>query len=100
MEEILKGATYHVLLAKDGNEAVEICRHTPIDLMITDMIMPQMEGIELIGHVRKQLPHLPIIAISGASSPDILSANLGVNLFLLKPFHPQQLTKAVRSIIG
>ena len=68
--------------------------------MITDMIMPQMEGIELIGHVRKQLPHLPIIAISGASSPDILSANLGVNLFLLKPFHPQQLTKAVRSIIG
>jgi CheY-like chemotaxis protein len=74
--------------ASDGIEALEYISHTDFDLVITDIIMPKMEGIELIIHARKKRPDLKIIAISG-SKPFYLymAKRLGIECVFTKPLN-------------
>lgn len=62
---ILKRAGYTVHKGTNGREGLEILASTECDMLITDIIMPEMEGIEVIGTVRQQYPHIKIIAMSG-----------------------------------
>ena len=56
---------YHVETACDGEVALEVLKKTPIDLLVTDVVMPGREGLETISTVREIYPNLRIIAISG-----------------------------------
>lgn len=62
IEEYLSEPDLTILRAKDGNEAVEICKSRNIDLLLMDLKMPNMGGYEAAGHIKKHFPHLPIIA--------------------------------------
>lgn len=75
-------------------------RSSEIDLVITDIVMPDMEGLELIGLLKKSRPDLNIIAVSGAFEGQFLSAAklLGAKATLAKPFAARALLEAVRSI--
>ncbi|HMB93954.1 MAG TPA: response regulator, partial [Rhodothermales bacterium] len=88
-QEILENAGYRVATAADGKEALAICAQQADDMavVITDIMMPEMDGIELIRTLRRDYPHLPIIAASGmADSQSQAALDAGAQTFLSKPF--------------
>jgi DNA-binding response OmpR family regulator len=95
---------HEVLEAPDGKVALRMLGETPIDLVITDIIMPEMEGIELITRLRKQHPGLPVIAMSagGRLNPAThlqIAQSFGVRKTLSKPFELSALLAAVNELL-
>ena len=112
-EEDVRAALVHILErdghmvveAGDGNEGLRRFRETPTDLVITDILMPDKEGIETIKDLRKIAPDLKIIAISGGgrimnTSFLDLAEMLGADMTLKKPFQIDQFCKAVDDCLG
>ncbi|HLK69191.1 MAG TPA: PAS domain S-box protein [Bryobacteraceae bacterium] len=99
---VLSGAGYRVLGAKDGKEAVQHVNISEVDLMITDLIMPEQEGLETIQILHRLRPGLKIIAISGKFGGQFLRVAklFGARATLTKPVLPDQLLEAVRQVLG
>ena len=96
-ERALSRRGYQVLTAGNGEEALEILQTGPaIDLLVTDVVMPTMDGPTLVGHARAMFPDLPIVFMSGYAEEQ-LRRSIGVPdvAFLPKPFSVQQLADAV-----
>jgi CheY-like chemotaxis protein len=92
---------YAVTLARDGREAVDALRDAAFDLVVTDIVMPRMDGIELIGLLRREHPGLPVVAISGDSEVDPtvylrIAGHFGVRATLAKPFGACALLDEIR----
>ena len=91
--------------AADGAEALHILAARPIDLVITDLLMPETDGIETIVELRRLYPATKIIAISGGgeyqSGAGFLRAaeSLGADRTLTKPFEFKQLLPAVQALL-
>ncbi len=104
VEIFLQKSGFHTACAEDGKKALRLFQSESFDLVITDMVMPEMEGIETIQELRKLRPDIKIIAMSGGAlgSPAYLGAarHLGANLTLKKPFQHAALIEAVTSLIG
>jgi PAS domain S-box-containing protein len=100
LAEVLRGAGFDVLTAQDGREALERAAQASVDLMITDLIMPEVEGIELIAMIRRQVPALKVIAMSGLFSADMLRAArlLGAQATLTKPLTGEMVLDCIRGI--
>lgn len=100
LQLVLKNHGYQTVLARNGIEALSrLAAHVAIELIITDFMMPEMDGLELIGKVRA-LPtgkDIPIIMASAHSDIDTVSKakRLGCNGFLVKPIDRKQLIKRV-----
>jgi len=102
LEIVLKKASYKVLRSCNGFETLEICRKSPhLSLLITDMKMPGMDGFESTRKIRKILPDLPIIALSGLiSSDDEDAARLaGCNEYIIKPISKSKLLGAIDKLL-
>ncbi|NQV54310.1 MAG: response regulator [Rhodospirillales bacterium] len=100
LELILKDAGHQVAQALNGIGGLEKQHQTPFDLVITDLIMPEKEGIETIRELHKSYPGLPIIAISGGGrigNQDLLSMadKLGAVATIAKPFTPEDVLSQV-----
>lgn len=95
MARCLAQAGYCVEQAANGREGIARMRANMADLVITDLVMPEMEGIETITKLHRDFPGLPVIAMSGAAkrSPSylMLAKKLGAIDTLLKPFSPDEL---------
>ena len=103
--QMLEQAGYEVLEAKDGKDGVSVYRTERPDLVITDLIMPEQEGIETIIELRQEDPEARIIAISGGgriTATDFLSIarKFGARHILAKPFRRDQLLEAIRDSLG
>jgi CheY-like chemotaxis protein len=99
--ETLELGGHHVSLAGSGKEAVILCQELAIDLVITDLLMPDMDGLELIRSLRQSHPNLPVIAISGASNGRLkVATELGAVGTLEKPFTASDLLAMVDKILG
>jgi CheY-like chemotaxis protein len=99
----LEGAGYRVLTAENGKHGLRLLEHQEVDLILVDIFMPEMDGLELIPLLRKTRPANKIIAISGGSGKrDYLDTakHLGANDTLKKPFSLQALLDAVSSQLG
>jgi CheY-like chemotaxis protein len=99
---ILRGAGHTVREAENGRLGIaEFQREHPA-LVISDLVMPDMEGIETIRALRSEASEMPIIAISGGGDPVYLRAAvaLGATAVLDKPFSADQLLDLVGSLIG
>lgn len=102
MGKILEAAHYEVVLAEDGNEGIQKQYAEPMDLIITDLFMPEREGLETIQQLRKDFPEVPIIAISGGDMSGtmlIIADKLGADKVLQKPFDAEILVKAVQEVV-
>lgn len=100
----LKGAGYEVLDASDGDEALALARRGLVDLVITDVNMPNMDGITLVRELR-QLPAYrltPILVLTTESSPEMKNEGrtAGATGWVVKPFNPQRLIAAVEKCLG
>ena len=103
LEQILRPAHHEVLLAADGREGVERCRISHVDLAITDLYMPNQEGLGTIREFRSRWPEVAIIAMSGeAAAAALLSVaqELGAVGILRKPFSGEELMAAVSKALG
>lgn len=93
-----------VSVVHDGRQAVELSDQARFDLVITDLIMPEQEGIETILKLRRQQPTLPIIAISGGGMGDAqdylrMAKNVGAAAALAKPFALTELLECIRKLV-
>ncbi|NVJ99146.1 MAG: response regulator [Alphaproteobacteria bacterium] len=99
----LSNKGYKVLEAASGEAGLEILETTEekIDLLISDVIMPSMDGPTLVKHARKKMPDLPVIFVSGYAE-DVFRQNLEAEefLFLPKPFSLKDLASQVKFILG
>jgi PAS domain S-box-containing protein len=94
IEILLKKASFKVLRARNGFETLEICRrHPEINILITDMKMPDMDGLESTRQIRAILPELPIIALSGLISThdEEAAKKAGCNDYMIKPVSKSKL---------
>jgi CheY-like chemotaxis protein len=100
-ELVFMNSDYELFLAVDGKEALEIFEKENPDIIITDLYMPNLNGIQLFLEVRKKNKKIPIIAFTGAdfedNDPEIM--DLGFNDFLHKPIDDQQLKETVAKFI-
>lgn len=90
--------------AENGNIGMKLIRNSHFDLVITDIIMPDKEGIETIIEIRKNFPAIKIIAMSGggkvgADSYLVMAGHLGAGRTLSKPFQQSELVDAVRELL-
>ena len=92
-----EGRGYKVFVASDGEEALEVIRSESIDILVTDIRMPGMDGLELTGEAKAINPDLKIIVISGHAEFELAQASirLGVEDYLLKPFRTERLLEVV-----
>ena len=101
MEAMLESENIEILLAEDGEDALKKFEHEKPDLLITDMMMPKVWGLDLIGAVQGVDPGFPIIAISGISKKDELERlkRLGVRAVFSKPFKTAELKETVMNCL-
>ncbi len=96
LAQLLDRTGHEVYFASDGEEAFKTYLKNNIEIIITDLNMPHVDGLEFIESVRALFPEAVIIAVSG-KGPDQLDAarSAGARLALSKPIHPQKLLKAI-----
>lgn len=102
---ILEGAGYAVDLAEDGEAGLNALRSRPADLIVTDIFMPNRDGLELIPQLRADYPAAKVLAISGggllvkgAGYLDT-AREIGAHSILAKPFDRQDLLRAASALL-
>ena len=103
--DILERAGYEVEEAINGLEAIEKLLKAPADLLIVDINMPQMDGLSLLRHLRRQPPPLcaipALVSSTEAEAQDIEAARAaGANLYLVKPVKPEILLQYAALLTG
>jgi len=105
LRQILEREGHEVVDAPEGAIGLKLFYENPTDLIITDILMPEKEGIEIILELRKTAPGVKIIAISGGGRTgklDVLpiAKSFGALRTLAKPFERQELLAVVREVLG
>ena len=104
LRKMLERNGYKIVEASDGKEGIRLYRENLTDLIITDIIMPEKEGIEIIMELRRDFPDVKIIAISGGGciGPEDylhMAMMLGAKRTLTKPIERDELIKVVRELM-
>ncbi|MBN2373275.1 response regulator [bacterium] len=110
LRKLFEMSGYSVLEAADGETGCQICRDERPDIIITDIFMPEKEGLETIKDIRRDSPDVKIIAISGGGSRNphdslttnylSVAAKFGAAYTFEKPFNIEDLLKAVNELAG
>jgi CheY-like chemotaxis protein len=106
VREILEMSDYSVVEARDGEEALALFAVNNVDLVISDIVMPNMDGVDFVTRLRESFPSVPILTISGGSR--VVSARFGLdsallsgaNASLTKPFNAKQLLEKVQQLLA
>jgi DNA-binding response OmpR family regulator len=105
MEEMLRADGYQVSVANDGKHGIKLQREQPASL-ITDIFMPNKEGVETIRDFREEFPTVPIIAMSGGGRPRsragglFTAKELGAEMIPQKPFEMKNLLRSVAAALN
>ncbi|MCC6458248.1 MAG: response regulator [Caldilineaceae bacterium] len=102
--EMLQEAGYETISVENGRFAAQIHRNDPINIMVTDLFMPETDGLELIHQFRHEFPDVKIIAVSGGGSRGLVelltvAQKLGAQRTLMKPFSGEDLLTAVQELL-
>ncbi len=100
ISKLLTKNGHSVIEATNGFEGIELIKKSEVDIVLTDIVMPVMEGMELIAHLVKEYPGLPIIAISGGprfGTTDYLTfaTRMGATEILPKPINEEKLLEYI-----
>jgi DNA-binding NtrC family response regulator len=101
-KRILESEGYMTSLTSSVQEALQTMEEKNFDLLLVDVIMPEYDGMYLIGNVREKRPGLPILVMSGYPTPETISSGLrmGATHFIAKPFTPDELVNAVHKALA
>lgn len=100
IQSLLKNENYEVVACFDGNEALEKLENDKVDMLITDVMMPNMDGWELCRQVRS-FSSIPILMLTvlGETSQKVKGFGIGADDYLTKPFEPVELVVRVRALL-
>jgi CheY-like chemotaxis protein len=101
---MLEASGYTVMSAEDGLQAPKILAANPVDVVITDLLMPERDGLEFITEIRKKYPTVKIIAMSGGGhiardSYLRIAKNFGAHVLLEKPFSQSGVLEAIETVL-
>lgn len=103
LRKLLEGAGHTVVEAYDGERGLHLFRETSPDLVITDIFMPNKEGVETIREMRELKPNVKILAVSGGNMGELdllaIVSKLGATQVLSKPFREHELLVAVAKMM-
>ena len=101
LQRHLKPAGHIVIAAAGAEEAARLLKETPFNLVITDMKMPKISGLDLIRHIRDNFKDIGILMITGYPSigSAVEAVRLGADDYLAKPFNPRELVARLRAIL-
>ncbi|WP_416672723.1 response regulator transcription factor [Egbenema bharatensis] len=101
VKDYLEFRGYEVITAENGQEALEVLDQDTPDMIICDVMMPQMDGYSLVEHVRKnpRTSWIPVLFLSakGQSQDRVKGLNTGADVYMVKPFEPEELVAQVES---
>ena len=102
LSEVLQDEGYEVLTAQGGHEALDIQKSSDLDLILTDMKMPGMDGIELLENIKALDPDLPVIMMTAHGTVDkaVEAMQKGAYSYILKPFDNERLTIYVKKAVS
>jgi excisionase family DNA binding protein len=102
MVEALESKQRNVLTAATGEEAVELIKRTPVDLVLLDLSMPGMNGVDTFRELQSLRPGLPVVIVTGYPDSDLMARALESGPFTIisKPVDIQQIQKTVERIVG
>jgi CheY-like chemotaxis protein len=105
LRRLLEREGYEVFEARDGKEGIKAYRNLRTDVVVTDIIMPEMEGVETIMKLRKEFPDVKVFAISGGgrNSPDSylsMAEKLGARFIMEKPLDRQLFLEKLTALIA
>jgi len=103
LQHALRKQGHRVQSASNGEEALLIAQKSQFDLMILDISMPRMDGVELLQHIREldSNTSTPVIMLTASSQDEdrVRAENSGANLYMTKPFSSQKINEAVESLL-
>jgi DNA-binding NtrC family response regulator len=101
LEQLLRSIGHQVILAEDARKGILTHQTQPADLIITDLYMPEQDGVETIVQLKKLSPDVPIIAMTGNVRSNIMDVakKLGVKAVLEKPFQMEHLLQVVEEAL-
>lgn len=104
VEATLKSASYGVTVAKDGQEALDICQSKRFDFVLTDQNMPRMDGLTLIKSLRalSAFATTPIVVLTTEASDEMKAQGraAGATGWMVKPFDPRKLLEVAAKVMG
>jgi DNA-binding NtrC family response regulator len=105
LRTMLEREGYEIETARDGKEAARSYRARPADLILTDLIMPEQEGLGLILELRREFPDVRVVVMSGGGKVSAeeylpIARKLGAVEALQKPFSRSELIRAIRSALS
>lgn len=93
---------FRVLTGGGGRAGLEILRATPVDLVVLDMVMPAMDGVETLRRIRAEFPAQPVVILSAFAPPEKVRevTALGIRAYLVKPMPLRQLAEALAQALA
>jgi len=100
-KRILEAEGFEVITVPSAEDALETVKKYDFDLLLIDVKMPKRDGMYLMREVKKDLPEIPIIVMSGYPTPETVAdvLELGATQFIPKPFRPDELIKTIHQVI-
>lgn len=101
MSEILKSEGYEIIAAEQGPEGIQLCREKHPDLIMLDLVMPDMNGIEVLREFKKEFPDIPVIMCSAAGLEQVvaLALRVGADGYIVKPYDQETVIKNLKGHI-
>jgi DNA-binding response OmpR family regulator len=101
LEDLLQAEGYTTVSAADGRAALDLYREQKIDLVMLDIMMPNLSGYDVCREIRKQDQHVPVIFLSAREEEidKVVGLELGADDYIVKPFGVRELTARVRTIL-
>ena len=98
---ILEAEGFDIATAGSADEALEIAQSNRFDLLLVDVKMPRRDGVFFVKEIRKKLPRVPVVVMSGYPTPDTVAdvMSAGATRFIPKPFRPDELVRLVRQAL-
>ena len=92
---------YEVLLTRNGKDAIENLRKMPVDLIITDIMMPFASGTEILAELKSLNKTIPVIMLSSLGQEEVIleAFGMGASDFIVKPFSPTELILRMRRLL-
>ncbi|SMC20519.1 Response regulator receiver domain-containing protein [Desulfacinum hydrothermale DSM 13146] len=99
---ILRGENFSVDLSRDGRQGLDRALRRNYDVVLTDIRMPEMDGLHVLKRIKQTKPHVPVVVITGYGSVDsaVDAMKSGAANYLEKPFTPRQIIDAVVQAVG
>lgn len=102
IKDTLDGQGFHVSIARDGEEALRLFAETKPDVLVADVMMPRLDGFELVRRIRKNDQQTPVIFLTARSGVNdvVHGFEIGANDYLKKPFGMQELIVRIKALLG